>query len=202
MAVRLARKLAPQSRKPKMDSNISADTLKAIECAISSLEWAAMVIKDIPENSAYMENIRELKAIVAEEKAPEVKAINIELINSINDLIEWVNHNFDCRVGVFMTHTPHESGMLVYDEINESFPMFETFGSPTKNYQARLVTCFRLIAMRLNETKKELGIDKPILYWRYVSKVMIEKAESNKSVAVYTRVAIPGALRNKKEELK
>lgn len=41
-------------------------TMEILRQAVQSMEWAAMVIKDIPPGSHYMETLREAKELLAE----------------------------------------------------------------------------------------------------------------------------------------
>ena len=45
------------------------ELLAALEQVTRSLEWAAMVIQDIPPKSEFMETLREAKALVERERA-------------------------------------------------------------------------------------------------------------------------------------
>lgn len=41
------------------------ELLAEAQTALKSLEWAIMVIRDIPENSTFMDNVRNLRAVIA-----------------------------------------------------------------------------------------------------------------------------------------
>jgi hypothetical protein len=45
------------------------EILAVLEQVTRSLEWAAMVIQDIPPKSEFMETLREAKALVERERA-------------------------------------------------------------------------------------------------------------------------------------
>lgn len=129
---------------------------------------------------------------------PEIKSIH-----DVKSLIEWVTYNFECIQGALAPHTPHEGRMLAYHSIVERVPLigldFSSF--PEQERKDRISRTCQLIALTLDQARKDAGKDRPMLYWRLVDRIEMvqahEESTGDTALVIRTRVAIPRAFDDK-----
>lgn len=129
---------------------------------------------------------------------PEIKAIH-----DVKSLIEWVTYNFECSQGALAPQTPHEGRRLTYHSIVERVPLMGLSISyfPDQERKDRIASTCQLIALTLDQARKDAGKDRPILYWRLVGRIEMVQANEDgtgdTALVIRTRVAIPGAFDDK-----
>jgi len=127
----------------------------------------------------------------------------IKAIDDVKSLIEWVTYNFECIQGAQAPNAPHEGRMLAYHSIIERVPLIglDLTHFPEQERKGRIAGACQLIAMTLDQARKDTGKDRPILYWRLSNRIEMvqanEKRTGDTALVIRTRVAIPGAFDDK-----